>query len=45
MVTLIGDGEANEGSVWEAVMVAADQALDNLKIIYDANADSLFAIA
>lgn len=37
VVTLIGDGEANEGSVWEAVMVAADQALDNLKIIYDAN--------
>ena len=37
VVTLIGDGEANEGSVWEAVMVAADQALDNLKIIYDAD--------
>lgn len=35
--TLIGDGEANEGSVWEAVMVAAAQALDNLTIIYDNN--------
>jgi transketolase len=37
VVTLIGDGEANEGSVWEAVMVAADQKLSNLTIIYDDN--------
>jgi len=35
--TLIGDGEANEGSVWEAVMVAADQRLSNLTILYDHN--------
>lgn len=35
--TLIGDGESNEGSVWEAVMVAAHQELDNLTVIYDAN--------
>lgn len=35
--TLIGDGESNEGSVWEAVMVAVDQGLDNLTIIYDNN--------
>ena len=34
---LIGDGEANEGSVWEAVMVAADQKLANLTILYDHN--------
>ena len=34
---LIGDGEANEGSVWEAVMVAADQKLSNLTILYDHN--------
>jgi transketolase len=34
---LIGDGEANEGSVWEAVMVAADQRLSNLSILYDHN--------
>ena len=34
---LIGDGEANEGSVWEAVMVAADQRLSNLTILYDHN--------
>ena len=34
---VIGDGEANEGSVWEAVMVATDRQLDNLTIIYDNN--------
>jgi len=34
---LIGDGEANEGSVWEAVMVASDQKLSNLTILYDHN--------
>lgn len=35
--TLIGDGEANEGSVWEAVMVAVDLKLNNLTVIYDHN--------
>lgn len=34
---LIGDGESNEGSVWEAVMVAVDQKLSNLKILFDDN--------
>ncbi|MGV3523533.1 MAG: transketolase [Candidatus Sericytochromatia bacterium] len=34
---LIGDGEANEGSVWEAAMVAADQKLSNLTLLYDHN--------
>ena len=34
---VIGDGEANEGSVWEAVMVAVNLRLDNLTIIYDNN--------
>lgn len=35
--TLIGDGEANEGSVWEALMVAVDQKLTNLTVLYDNN--------
>ncbi|MEI6970047.1 MAG: transketolase [bacterium] len=35
--TLVGDGEANEGSVWEAIMVAVDQKLHNLTILYDDN--------
>jgi len=35
--TLVGDGEANEGSVWEAAMVAANLKLDNFTIIYDNN--------
>ncbi len=35
--TLIGDGESNEGSVWEAIMVAVHLRLSNLTIIYDHN--------
>lgn len=34
---LIGDGESNEGSVWEAAMVAANLELDNLTVIFDHN--------
>lgn len=34
---LIGDGEANEGSVWEAMLIAVDQQLDNLTVICDSN--------
>jgi len=34
---VIGDGESNEGSVWEAVMVATNLKLDNLTVIYDNN--------
>ncbi|CAK0749122.1 transketolase [Gammaproteobacteria bacterium] len=34
---LIGDGESNEGTVWEAIMVAVNQRLNNLTIIYDDN--------
>jgi len=39
--TLVGDGESNEGSVWEAVMVAAHQKLDNLTILYDNNGSQI----
>ena len=35
--TLIGDGEANEGSTWEAIMVAVNLGLDNLTILLDFN--------
>jgi len=35
--TLVGDGEANEGSVWESIMVATNLRLDNLTILYDNN--------
>jgi transketolase len=41
VITLIGDGEANEGSVWEAVMVAADLKLNNLTVIFDHNMSQL----
>lgn len=36
--TLLGDGECNEGSVWEALMSAAHLKLDNLTVIIDNNA-------
>jgi transketolase len=38
---LVGDGELNEGSVWEAVMFAAHQRLANLTLIVDANQKSM----
>lgn len=34
---LIGDGESNEGSVWEALSVATHLRLDNLTVLYDNN--------
>jgi len=34
---LLGDGECNEGSVWEAFMTAARMKLDNLTAIIDCN--------
>jgi len=34
---LAGDGELQEGMMWEAVMYAADRRLDNLCLIVDAN--------
>lgn len=34
---LLGDGECNEGSVWEAAMFAVQYALDNLIAIVDVN--------
>ena len=34
---LISDGECNEGSVWEAAMLAAQHRLSNLHVIVDCN--------
>ncbi len=34
---LLGDGELNEGQVWEAAMLAAAKQLDNLTVIVDYN--------
>ena len=34
---LLGDGELNEGSVWESVLLASAYALDNLTFIIDRN--------
>ena len=35
--TLLGDGEIQEGQVWEAAMFAAHRGLDNLVVIVDNN--------
>ena len=34
---IVGDGESNEGSIWEAAMSAAKYKLDNLVMILDRN--------
>ncbi|MBU3741501.1 MAG: transketolase [Candidatus Kapabacteria bacterium] len=38
VVVILGDGELNEGSVWEAMLVARALRLDNLIAIIDRNA-------
>ncbi len=35
--TLLGDGEVEEGQVWEAAMFAGHKKLDNLCVIVDYN--------
>lgn len=35
--TIVGDGESEEGQVWEALMFAARRDLDNLCVIFDYN--------
>ena len=37
IVVITGDGELNEGSVWETVLVANAQKLDNLTLVVDRN--------
>lgn len=34
---IVGDGEMNEGSMWEALLFAGHHGLDNLTVIVDAN--------
>lgn len=34
---LVGDGEMDEGSVWEAIMLAAHMKLNNMTLLIDAN--------
>ena len=35
--TVIGDGESDEGQVWEAAMTASKYKLDNLTVFLDRN--------
>ncbi|KPF57234.1 transketolase [Rhizobium sp. AAP116] len=35
--TIVGDGEMNEGPIWEGALVAAHHRLDNLMLIVDKN--------
>ena len=38
VVVLVGDGELNEGSMWEGLLVASALKLDNLVVVVDRNA-------
>lgn len=35
--TIVGDGESEEGVVWETAMIASQQKLDNFTVVVDAN--------
>lgn len=37
VVCLLGDGECNEGSIWESALLASHHNLSNLTVIIDAN--------
>lgn len=41
---LISDGECNEGSTWEAGLIAANQHLDNLTVLMDRNMKSSYGL-
>lgn len=41
---MISDGECNEGSIWEAALVAANQRLDNLIVLMDRNRKSSYGV-
>jgi transketolase len=43
-VVLVGDAECDEGSVWESVMFAGREHLNNLTVIVDRNMASLLAV-
>jgi transketolase len=45
VVTLIGDGEANEGTIWETALLAAHRHLKNLVCIVDYNHSTDRALA
>jgi transketolase len=40
---IMGDGESNEGSVWEAAMCAGKHKLDNLTVLVDYNKQQSYA--
>lgn len=37
VITLVGDGECQEGTIWEAANIAANQRLGNLTVVVDWN--------
>ncbi len=46
VITIIGDGESNEGTIWESALLAAHHMLGNLLVIVDKNksTDALLSI-
>ena len=41
---LIGDGESNEGTIWESAQVAKNLSLDNLIVIIDKNKSQAYSL-
>src|SRR3989344_4626843 len=41
---LIGDGESNEGTIWESAQVAKNLSLDNLIVIVDKNKSQAYSL-
>ncbi len=41
VITLIGDGECHEGTIWEAANIAVNQNLNNLTVIVDRNESAI----
>lgn len=41
--TLVGDGEMNEGSIWESIMVTKNLSIDNILLIIDNNLSQSYA--
>ena len=44
LYVLIGDGECNEGSIWESALIASHLKLDNITLIIDNNLSSKRAL-
>lgn len=44
VIVLIGDGESNEGTIWESAQIAKNLSLDNLIVIVDKNKSQAYSV-